>query len=279
MTGLPDAKPPHVVIAPGRGRAAVDPRELWSYRELLYFFVWRDVKVRYKQTAFGALWAIGQPLALMAVFSLFLGRVSGLAPEGIPYPVFVLAALVPWTLFADGLLGASMSLTESSNLIQKVYFPRILLTASAIGSYLIDFLISLAVLAAVLVANSIELTPRLLAIVPLTAILLTAALGFGSCLAAINVKYRDVRYALPFILQLWLFATPVAYASSVVPEEWLPVYRLNPLVGVVEGFRWATLPGAPFPISVVAAAVTSVLVLAIGLGYFRRVERTFSDLI
>lgn len=259
----------------------MNARELWAYRELLYFFVWRDVKVRYKQTVFGALWAIIQPFMLMVVFSLFLGRISGIGPAGVPYPLFAFAGLVPWTLFSQSLIGASDSLVGAANLIQKVYFPRMLLPAAAIGSYLLDFVIAMAVLGLLMVYFGVTPTLTVLWVVPLTALALTTSMAVGIWLSAANVRYRDVRYAVPFLAQLWLFASPVAYSVEIVPPEWRGVYQLNPMSGVVEGFRWALLgQGTPPPVNaVILSGVVTAIVLVLGLAYFRRVERTFADVI
>ena len=269
-----------VVIEPSRGWHRLDLRELWEYRELLYFFVWRDLKVRYKQTAFGALWAIIQPFMLMVVFSLFLGRISGIAPAGIAYPLFAFAGLVPWTLFAQSLIGSSNSLVEATNLLQKVYFPRLLLPAAATGSYLVDFAIGLAVLFGLMLGFGVA--PGLLAVwlLPLTVLALGAALAVGIWLSAVNVRYRDVRYAVPFLVQLWLFASPVAYSVDLVPAGLRVLYDLNPMVGVIEGFRWSLLGVGQPPVREVAIAVAITLIVLIsGIAYFRRVERTFADVI
>jgi lipopolysaccharide transport system permease protein len=243
--------------------------------------VWRDLKVRYKQTAFGALWAIIQPFLLMVVFTLFLGRISGIAPPGVPYPLFSFAGLVPWTLFAASLAGASNSLVDAANLLQKVYFPRLLLPAAATGSFLIDFAISLAVLGLLMVYFAFFPTLQALWILPLTVLTIVTALAIGIWLSAVNVRYRDVRYAVPFLIQLWLFASPVAYSAAIVPAEWQAIYRLNPMVGVIEGFRWALLgQGLPPPVEAIAVStVVTVAVLITGVAYFRRFERTFADVI
>jgi lipopolysaccharide transport system permease protein len=259
----------------------VDLRELWEYRELTLFFVWRDLKVRYKQTAFGVLWAVLQPVAFMVVFTLILSRTSDLSPPGIPYPLFAFAALLPWTLFSQSLIGASDSLVVAANLIQKVYFPRLLVPIAAVCSYLLDFVISLAVLAALIAFSGVGPTVNVILLLPLTGLTLITASAFGIWLAAINVRYRDVRYAVPFLVQLWLFASPVAYPSSVIPPEWRLIYDLNPMVGVIDGFRWAIL-GSPAAVPAPALAISvvvSMLVLATGLAYFRRMERTFADVI
>jgi len=268
------------VIRARRGWDGLGIPELLRYHELLYFLVWRDLKVRYKQTLFGALWAVIQPLLLMVVFSLFLGRISGIGPAGIPYPVFVFAALVPWTLFAQSLVGSSNSLVEAANLIQKVYFPRLLLPLSAVGSYLLDFALAMLVLALIMLYFGLFPALTVLWVIPLTALALAVALGVGIWLSAVNVRYRDVRYAIPFLVQVWLFASPVAYSANFVPAEWQTIYYLNPMAGVIEGFRWALLGGAQPPLAALAISIAATaVVLVTGLLYFRRVERTFADVI
>lgn len=268
-------------IKPHRAWVSIDWRELWSYRELGYFLVWRDLKVRYKQTVFGALWAIIQPFMLMVVFSLFLGRISGIAPAGVPYPLFAFSGLVPWTLVSQSVVGSSNSLVSASNLIQKVYFPRLLLPMSAIGSNLLDFLIAMVVLVLMMFYFGIVPSLAILWLVPFTVLGLAAALAAGIWLSALNVRYRDIRYAVPFLVQLWLFASPVVYSSELVPAQWRALYQLNPMAVVLEGFRWALLgQGAPPPVGVIAVStVATTVVLALGLAYFRRVERTFADVI
>jgi lipopolysaccharide transport system permease protein len=270
-----------IVIRPHRGWVSLNLRELWAYRELLYFFVWRDLKVRYKQTAFGALWAVIQPFMLMVVFSLFLGRISGIAPAGVPYPLFAFAGLVPWTLFAQSLIGSSDSLVGASNLIQKVYFPRVLLPVAAVGSYLLDFAIAMAVLGLLMLYFGALPSLAILWVIPLTALALATSLAVGIGLAAVNVRYRDVRYAMPFLVQLWLFASPVAYSADLVPAQWRTLYQLNPMAGVVEGFRWALLgQGAPPPVgAILISTCVTAIILLLGLAYFRRTERTFADVI
>ena len=274
-------RPETIRIKPHRAWVSIDWRELWSYRELGYFLVWRDLKVRYKQTVFGALWAIIQPFMLMVVFSLFLGRISGIAPAGVPYPLFAFSGLVPWTLVSQSVVGSSNSLVSASNLIQKVYFPRLLLPISAIGSNLLDFLIAMVVLVLMMFYFGIVPSLAVLWLVPFTVLGLAAALAAGIWLSALNVRYRDIRYAVPFLIQLWLFASPVAYSSELVPAQWRALYQLNPMAVVLEGFRWALLgQGAPPPVGVIAvSAVATTVVLALGLAYFRRVERTFADVI
>ena len=279
--GATAARPAVIKIRPRRGWASFDWLELWSYRELGYFFVWRDLKVRYKQTVFGALWAIIQPFMLMVVFSLFLGRINGIAPTGVPYPLFAFAGLVPWTLFSQSVVGSSNSLVSASNLIQKVYFPRLLLPISAVGSNLLDFLIAMVVLGLMMLYFGILPSLAILWLLPLTFLAVTAALAAGVWLSALNVRYRDIRYVVPFLMQVWLFASPVAYSSDLVPSQWRSMYQLNPMAGVLEGFRWALLSqGTPPPVGVVlVSALATVIVLVLGLAYFRRVERTFADVI
>jgi len=241
--------------------------------------IWRDLKVRYRQTLFGAGWAILQPVLLMLVFSAFLGRIDGVGAEGVPYPLFALAGLVPWTLFAQSLTGASNSLVNSQNLISKVYFPRLLLPASAVASYLVDFLIASAVLLIVMLLFG-RVPPWTFVFVPVLGIVaILAALAVGLWFSAINVRYRDVKYAIPFLVQIWLFASPVAYSSSLVPNELRAVFALNPMTGVIDAFRWAAL-GGPRPDAAIIVAGAATLALFIGgLAYFRRVEQTFADTI
>lgn len=268
------------VIRPSRGWARVDLRELWDYRELLYFLVWRDVKVRYKQTALGVAWAILQPVATMVVFSLFFGRLAGVPSDGVPYPLFSFAALVPWTFFATGLAQAANSLVGSQNLVTKVYFPRLAIPAAAVLSGVVDFALAFLVLLGMMAAYGLPPGPRLLWTVPFLLLALVTALGAGLWLAALNVRYRDVRYVIPFLIQLWLLATPIAYPGSLLEEPWRTVYGINPMVGVVEGFRWALLgTGAPPGPAVAVSALAALALLLGGALYFRRTERTFADVI
>jgi lipopolysaccharide transport system permease protein len=268
-----------VVIERSSGWRQLGLREVWAHRELLYFFVWRDLKVRYKQTAFGALWAVLQPLLLMAVFSVSLGRVKGIGPEGMPYPLFVFAGLVPWTLFASSLAGASNSLVGGEAIITKVYFPRLLLPFASVGSFLLDFLISLIALALVMLWYGVAPTTAIVWVPAFAVLDVVTALGVGTFLAAVNVRYRDVKYVVPFLVQLWMFASPVVYASTLIPSQWRTLFALNPMTGVVEGFRWSLIGGPAPDTTVVASAVASFVVLLGALVYFRRVERTFADVI
>ena len=270
-----------VLLQPRIGWATLNLRELWGYRELAYFLVWRDVKVRYKQTLFGAAWAVIQPFMLMVVFTLFLSRINGIAPSGVPYPLFTFAGLVPWTLFATSVVGSSDSLVAASNLLQKVYFPRLLLPVAAIGSHLLDFLIAMAVMGLLMLYFGFVPSLAVLWIIPLTVLVLVTALAVGVWLSALNVRYRDVKHAVPFLVQLWLFASPVAYSTDFVPEQWRTFFYLNPIAGILDGFRWALIgQGGPPPIGpVLLAAGVSTVVLLLGVAYFRRVERTFADVI
>lgn len=277
---LPVDSLPTFFIDPPSGWASLGLRELWDYRELLYFLTLRDIKVRYKQTALGAAWAIIQPLFMMLVFSLFFGRLAKVPSDGIPYPIFVFCALLPWQLFASALTESSNSLVGNQNLITKVYFPRLVVPISAVLGGLVDFAIAFVILLVMMTYYHIVPT---WAIVTLPGFLLLAvmtALGVGLWLSALNVQYRDVRYTINFIIQFWLFATPVAYPSSIVPARWRALYGLNPMAGVVEGFRWALLGKADPPGALLWVSVAVVIALLIGgLYYFRRMEAQFADIV
>jgi lipopolysaccharide transport system permease protein len=254
-------------------------REVWHYRELLCFLGWRDVKVRYKQTVLGAAWAIIQPLFTMVVFSLFFGKLAQVPSDGIPYPIFAYAALVPWTFFANVLTQSSNSVVTSANLIKKVYFPRLIIPISSIFSGLVDFLFAFVVLVGLMLYFGIMPTSNVIFLPLLVVLALITALGVGLWLAAVNVKYRDVRHAVPFIIQFWMFSTPVAYPSSLLPEPWRTLYAINPMVGVVEGFRWALLDSNTAPGNMVlVSSLVSVLILVGGAIYFRRLEKNFADI-
>lgn len=270
---------PVVEITPdGRTRLAGLFRDLSEYRELLYFLVWRDTKVRYKQTALGASWAVLQPLLLMLVFSVFLGRLARVPSDGLPYPVFTYAALVPWTLFASSLTGASQSLVSDQSLVTKVYFPRVIIPIASVGSFVVDFVISLAVLIVMMAIYGIVPGLALLWAPVFVALTLAAGLAVGIFFAAVNVRYRDVRYAVPFLVQLWLFSSPVAYPTSMVPDRLQVVYGLNPMSGVIEGFRWALLgKEAPDLGLLVVSSVLVILGLVGALAYFERTQRSFAD--
>jgi lipopolysaccharide transport system permease protein len=276
----PAAHLPTHLISPPRGWVAVRYRELWEYRELLYFFIWRDLKIRYKQTALGVSWAIIQPLFTMIVFSVIFGRLAKLPSDGLPYPVFAYCALLPWQLFAFAMTEASNSVVANRALLTKVYFPRLLMPLAAVAVGLADFAVSFTILLAMIVYYGI--TPGItIWTIPLwTLLAVVTALGVGLWLSALNVRYRDIRYTLPFLTQIWMFATPIAYASSIIPAAWRPYYALNPMVGVVEGFRWALVGGAAAHAQTLAISVAAVIALLVsGLFYFRRTESTFADVI
>ncbi len=271
---------PSIVVEPTRGWVSLQLADLWHYRELLYFLVWRDVKVRYKQTILGAAWAIIQPFFTMVVFSLFFGKLAKMPSDGIPYPVFAYAALVPWTFFSSALTQSSNSLVGSANLITKVYFPRLVIPISSALSPLPDFAIAFVVLLGMMVYFGTYPTAAVIFLPLLILLALVTALGAGLWLSALNVKFRDVRYTVPFITQFWMFATPVAYPSSLLPSRWQVLYALNPMVGVVEGFRWALLGAATAPgPMILASALAAVLLLVSGAFYFRRMEKTFADVV
>ena len=267
-------------IEPSKGWVALQLKELWAYRELLYFLIWRDVKVRYKQTALGAAWAIIQPVFTMIVFSLFFGRLAKIPSDGIPYPIFAYAALVPWTFFSNGLSQASNSLVGSANLLKKVYFPRLSVPIASVLSGLIDFLIAFIVLLGMMLYYGIHPTLNVIWLPFLLLLTVITSLGVSLWLSAMNVHFRDVRHILPFLAQLWLFATPIAYPSSLLSEQWRTLYSINPMVGVVEGFRWALLgvETAPGPMLIVSS-LASLALLVGGVFYFRRLEKTFADVV
>jgi lipopolysaccharide transport system permease protein len=271
---------PVIRIEPSRGWVSLKLHELWEYRELLYFLTWRDVKVRYKQTILGAAWAIIQPFFTMVVFSLFFGRLAGIPSDGVPYPIFSFAALVPWTFFANGLSQSSNSLVSSASLITKVYFPRLAVPIATVFSGVVDFALAFLVLLAMMLYYGVVPTINALWIPLFFLLALTTSLGVGLWLSAMNVKFRDVRYTVPFLTQLWMFSTPIAYPSSLLPEPWRTLYGLNPMVGVVEGFRWALLgtDTAPGP-TIIASSLVAVAILVGGLFYFRRMEKTFADVV
>jgi len=271
---------PVTVIRPSRGWIPLNLRDLWEYRELLYFLIWRDVKVRYKQTVLGAAWAIIQPFFTMVVFSLFFGKLAKVPSDDIPYPIFSYAALVPWTFFANGLSQSSTSLVASANLIQKVYFPRLVVPISAVISGGVDFVLASVVLLGMMFFYGIVPTWNVVWLPLLLLLALVTSLGVGLWLTAMNVQFRDVRYAVPFLVQAWMFATPIAYPSSLLDEPWRTLYGINPMAGVVEGFRWALLgtETAPGPIVLVSALVAVTLLIS-GAFYFRRMEKTFADVV
>lgn len=265
-------------IEPPRGWDFFPLREVWAHRELLYFLVWRDVKLRYKQTALGVVWVALQPIALALMFTIIFSRFLDAPSGGVPYGVFVLAGLVPWQLFAGALGRSSLSLVANEHLLTKIYFPRILIPLASVLTASIDMIFTLAVLGAVLVYYGIGVSATVLILPLLIALVLIAAIGIGLLLAAINVRYRDIQAILPFLTQIWLFATPIAYSVTLVPDNWRAVYDLNPMVGIVEGFRWAII-GGDFPQALWASAALVILLAVAGITYFRRAERSFADIV
>jgi lipopolysaccharide transport system permease protein len=269
---------PLLRIVPSTTRVGLKLHDLWEYRELLVFLAWRDIKVRYKQTALGAAWAIIQPFFTMVVFSVFFGRLARMPSDGVPYPVFAYAALVPWTFFANGLAQSADSLVGSANLIRKVYFPRLAIPIATVLAGLVDFVVAFAVLLVIMAFYGVRPTSNVLWLPALIALALMTCLGVGLWLSALNVEFRDVKYVVPFIVQFWLFATPIAYPSSLLSEPWRTLYGLNPMAGVVEGFRWALLGSGTPPGGMVAVSAAAAAVMLVGGAYyFRRMETTFAD--
>jgi lipopolysaccharide transport system permease protein len=267
-------------LEPSRGWVSLGLPELWEYRELIYFFIWRDIKVRYKQTVLGGAWAIIQPLFTMLIFSVFFGRLAKVPSDSVPYPIFTFAALVPWQFFATGVSQSSTSLVVGSNLVKKVYFPRLALPISKVLAGGVDFLLAFAMLLVLMIYYHIRPTAHVIWLPIFVLLALITSLGVSMWFSAMHVQFRDVQYAVPFLVQAWLFATPIAYPSSLLSEPWRTIYGLNPMVGVVEGFRWALLgtKTAPGP-TVVVSFLASVAVLVSGAFYFRRLEKTFADVV
>lgn len=277
-----------IYLRPSRGWNALKLQDVWHYRELVYFLIWRDIKVRYKQTALGAAWAIIQPFFTMVVFTIFFGRLAGVPSDGVPYPIFSFTGLLPWGLFSKALSDAGRSMIANRSMITKVYFPRLVIPLASVLSGLVDFAIGFAVLIGMILyynyipGSDTQITPTASVLtLPLFILLsLVTALGVGLWLSALNVMYRDINYIIPFLTQFWLFVTPIAYPSSLVPEQWRWLYALNPMTGVVEGFRWALLgvDTAPGPMLAVSSTI-AILLLITGLFYFRRMERAFADVV
>ena len=281
-----EVRPPTVRIRPARGWVRLNLAELWAYRELLFFLTWRDVKVRYKQTALGVAWVVLQPLLTMVIFSLFFGRLAKVPSDGVPYTLFAFTGLVPWTFFAYGLGQSSNSLVGSANLITKVYFPRLAIPISTVASGLVDLALGMLVLIGMMACfiaggeSAIIPTWRVLLVPTFLLLALVTSLGVGLWLSALNVQYRDVRYAVPFLTQVWMFATPIAYPSTLLSEPWRTLFGLNPMTGVVEGMRWALLGTntAPGP-AVGVSAMAALALLVSGAYWFRRMEKTFADVV
>ncbi len=269
-----------VIIKPTSGWSALNLRDLWVYRELVYFMTWRDLKVRYKQTLLGAGWAILQPFLTMVVFSIFFGSLAKVPSDGVPYPIFSYTALIPWTLFSKALQDASRSLVNNSHMITKVYFPRMILPLASVLAGVVDFLIAFVVLLAMMVYFNLAPTADIWTLPLFLVLALVTAIGIGLWLSALNVLYRDINYVLPFLTQFWMFITPIAYPSSMVPERWRVIYALNPMTGVVEGFRWALLGSGQAPgLMTLVSALVALLLLVSGMFYFKRMERLFADMV
>ena len=271
---------PIIQIRPTKGWASLQLRALWEYRELLYFLAWRDIKVRYKQTVLGAAWAIIHPVATMLIFTIIFGRLAKIPSDNIPYPIFCFCALLPWNYFASAFSRSTGSLVSNTHLISKVYFPRLIIPISSLLSGLLDFAIAFLVLIGMMFYYHIVLTITILWLPVFMLMAIATALGVGLWLGALNVQYRDIGYLVPFLSQVWMYATPVVYPSSLIPEKWRLIYGLNPMAGVVEGFRWAligrgTKPGYMFLVS----ALATIILLVSGAFYFRRMEKTFADII
>lgn len=269
---------PVVYLRPARGWAALNLGDLWHYRELLFFLTWRDLKVRYKQAALGVGWAVIQPVMNMIIFSIIFGQLAKLPSDGIPYPIFSYAALLPWYLFSGALQRSSVSLVQNANLLTKVYFPRLVIPLATVLAALVDFCISLLVLLGMCFYFGYPPGWTILWLIPLTLLALLSAAAVGTWFSALNVQYRDIQQMVPFLVQAWMYASPVAYSASIIPTgNWRLVYALNPMTGVIQGFRWALFGGAPPDQSVLISAVVVLILLVTGLFYFRRMERTFAD--
>ncbi|MBK9206961.1 MAG: ABC transporter permease [Anaerolineales bacterium] len=281
LSKVPAHEPTTIYIKPSSGLAALNLRDLWIYRELIFFMVWRDVKVKYKQTLLGMAWAVIQPVMTMLIFSFLFGGVAKLPTDGIPYPVFAFTALLPWGLFVTALNQGSRSLVAHNNMVTKIYFPRLILPMSSVFAGLVDFAIAFVILIILMFYYKVTPAWNVLWTLPLFLLLaIITALGVALWLSAINVQYRDVNQALPFLTQFWLFATPVAYSSSVISAKWQILYFLNPMAGVVNGFRWALLGSGNGPdVTLFVSATISILILVSGLFYFRSMEKTFADTI
>lgn len=267
-------------IEPSRGWISLKPGELWAYRELVYFLIWRDIKVRYKQTVLGGAWAVLQPLVTMVVFTMVFKKFANVPSDGLPYPIFAYAALLPWQLFAGAVNRSSTGVVNQANLIRKIYFPRLIVPISGTLSGLVDFAVAFAILLVMMVWYGIAPTWGMLAVPLFLLLALATALAVGLWLSPLNVKYRDVGHIVPFVVQLWMFASPVAYPVSLVPEQWRLLYSLNPMAGVIEGFRWALLGKESPDFTVIAFSTAAVIALFVGgLIYFKRMERTFADIV
>jgi lipopolysaccharide transport system permease protein len=277
-TPLPEK--PLIIIKPSNSWVALGLRDLWNYRDLLYFLSWRDVKVRYKQTVLGAAWAILQPLFATIIFTLIFGRLAGIQSDGIPYPLFSYAGLLPWTFFANSITNSSNSLVINANLITKVYFPRMIIPTATVAAGFVDFVIAFVILVGMMIYYGVALSWSILMLPVLVLMMMLIALGVGMWMSALNVKYRDVRFALPFLIQLWMFASPVIYPKSMVPPKWQWVLQLNPMTGIIEGFRTALFHHGEFDRAALATSAVIMLVVLVYSAYaFRRMEKSFADIV
>lgn len=268
----------YVHIEPSKGWVSLRLNELWNYRELTYFFIWRDIKIRYKQTVLGAFWAILQPLLTMVIFSLFFGKLAQVPSDGIPYPIFSYSALVPWIFFANGLLQASNTLVNNANMVKKIYFPRLIMPVSSVLAGIVDFVLAFTVLLMMMFYFRIYPTANIVWLPLFLLLALVTSLGTSFWFSAMNVQFRDIRYIVPFVIQAWMFLTPIIYPSSLIPEPWRTIYGINPMAGVVEGFRWALLGTDTEPgLMTFISAVVATFLLVSGAFYFRRMEKTFAD--
>jgi len=272
-----DTSVPVIDIRPSRSWVPINLKDLWIYRELLYFLTWREIKVRYKQTILGFAWAIIQPFFMMVVFTLFFGNLAKVPSEGIPYPLFNYAALLPWTLFAEGLTRSSNSLVQDANLVRKIYFPKLVMPLSGVLSPVVDFAIAFTILIGMMFYYGYSPTVNILWLPLFILLAVATALGTGLWLSALNIKYRDIRYVIPFIIQIWMFASPVVYSSNLLPQQFQLIYALNPMSGVIEGFRWALLGTEPPGAMIAVSACIVFLLVVTGAYYFRHSEKTFAD--
>ncbi len=269
-----------VTLKPAKGWLGIDLKELWHYRELIYFLTWRDIKVRYKQAVLGIAWSVLQPVLTTAIMTVVFGILLEVESDGLPYPVFALSALLPWHLFQLSLQKSSISLVGNANLLTKVYFPRLIIPLSSVLSAMVDFIISLILLFITMAIYKIPLTWNALWVIPLTLLTVLAALAVGLWLSALNVQYRDVQQMVPFLIQIWMYATPIVYPITTIPEgTFRYIYSLNPMVGVVQGFRWAFFGGSPPDMTLLISSLAVLLLLTSGLFFFRRMEKTFADVV
>jgi len=275
----PSHEVPTIIIRPPRKWVPVDFRELWEYRELLYFFTWRDVKLRYKQTGLGIAWAVIQPLLMMVIFTLFFGRLANIPSDGVPYPLFAFTALLPWTLFAEGMTRSTVSMVQNANIMTKVYFPRLIMPIASILSPLVDFLVAMGLLVIIMAYYGFVPTINAIFLPLLIVFAMMTSLAVGLWLSALNVKYRDFQYTVPFLIQIWMFASPVVYPASMIPPSWQWLYALNPMTGVIEGFRWALLGTNPPGTMILISLGVVILILVSGVFYFRRMEQYFADIV